>query len=136
MLVRVQPAEPFDALRLLMASQAENVLSDSTELVEVLSKDTPTLHMFYVYILQNRVGKFYVGVSKNLEERLRLHNKGKGAKYTSDYKGFQIVYKEEHNVLADACKREKQIKGWSRAKKKALISGNIDRLQELSRSKF
>jgi len=133
--IKVWFLEPFDALRLLMASQAENVLSDSTELVEVLSKDTPTLHMLCVYILQNCVGKFYVGVSKNPKERLKLHNKGKGAKYTSDYKGFQIVYKEEHKVLADACRRERQLKGWSRAKKKALISGNIDRLQELSRSK-
>ena len=81
------------------------------------------------------MGKFYVGVSKNPKERLKLHNRGKGAKYTSDCGGFQIVYKETHKVLEDACKREKQIKGWSRAKKKALISGNIGKLQKLSRNK-
>lgn len=108
LLVRVQPAEPsFDKLRIVV---------------------------YYLYILFCDKAFFYVGVTSDLKRRLRDHKSGFSS-HTKRYKAIELVYKEEYSVRSVAEEREKQIKGWSRAKKKALISGNIDKLQGLSRSK-
>lgn len=77
--------------------------------------------MYFVYILQNHKGKLYVGSTKNLNNRIHRHNSGEGAQYTKQNKNFSLVYKEEFGTLLEARRREKQIKGWSRKKKKSLI---------------
>lgn len=92
--------------------------------------------MFYVYILKNDQNLFYVGQTNNLVRRTTGHSKHLGAKFTKDTHGMALVYSEEYHSRADAMKREKQLKKWSKAKKLALISGDIDALRRLSKSKL
>ena len=77
--------------------------------------------MHFVYMLKNSYGDLYVGVTKDPEQRVQYHNENRGALFTKrDYK-FEIVFLEEYPALADARKREIQIKKWRRDKKEILI---------------
>ena len=87
-----------------------------------------------MYILQTADGIYYVGQSRDLPERLRKHRFGLGSKHTHDHLAPRLVYAESHSDLTAAVQRERQIKGWSRAKKAALIHGNRDVLRKLSQS--
>lgn len=84
-------------------------------------------HNYYVYILTNR-GRtvLYTGVTNSLKDRIRFHredaNINKKA-FTSKYKCFYLIYYEYFNDIETAIKREKEIKGWLRIKKEALING-------------
>jgi predicted GIY-YIG superfamily endonuclease len=89
--------------------------------------------MFYVYILKNAEDIFYVGQTNNLERRVSDHNSNHGAKFTKDTMGMKLVYSERFSTRADAMKREMQLKKWSRAKKLALISGDMELLKMLSK---
>ena len=94
----------------------------------------------YTYILKCANGKYYVGSTTDLRYRLWQHEHGEGAQYTKSQKRlvsgaeppFELVYTEEFERIDEAFNREQQIKKWSRAKKEALISGNIDKLVKLS----
>jgi putative endonuclease len=88
----------------------------------------------FVYILTCPDGSFYVGSAKDVSRRIRLHQSGRGAKFTHDHLRAKLVYVEGPFDLTEAVRREFQIKGWSRAKKLALIRGKCDRLKQLSRS--
>lgn len=87
--------------------------------------------MFYVYILRNTHNRLYIGHTKNLEHRLNDHKNSHGAKFIKDYGSFDLVCSEVHKTRSEAMKREKQLKGWSRAKKEALIAGNLELLKKL-----
>jgi len=87
--------------------------------------------MWRLYILLCDDKTYYVGITTNLENRLFQHQ-NKLSFYTKRFKQMKLVYKEECLSQSDAEKREKQIKKWSRAKKKALIIDNKDRLVSLS----
>ena len=63
------------------------------------------------------------------------HNLGLGANYTRKHRPVELVYFEEFQRIDDAFAREKQVQGWSRAKKDALIQGQFGRLTDLSRKK-
>jgi putative endonuclease len=63
------------------------------------------------------------------------HNLGLGANYTRKHRPVELVYFEEFQRVDDAFAREKQVQGWSRAKKDALIQGQFGRLTDLSRKK-
>jgi putative endonuclease len=89
-----------------------------------------------MYILQCADDSYYVGSTWNLEKRLWQHNQGLGAKYTTRRLPVEIVYAEEYDSIADAFQREKQVQGWSRAKREALIRGEYDALPELARKIF
>jgi len=91
--------------------------------------------LYFVYILRCSDGSYYVGSTQNLEERLQAHNDGKATRYTFLRRPVQLVYSEAHDAESAAVRRERQIKKWSRAKKKALMAGNLERLRELSRSR-
>jgi putative endonuclease len=66
--------------------------------------------MYYLYILKSiRAGRFYTGVTKNIEERLKNHNKG-GTKSTKPFKPWKIVYKEDFTDKKLAFKREHYLK--------------------------
>lgn len=91
--------------------------------------------MACVYILRCTDGKFYVGSTEDLEDRLRRHLSGNGCDYTKHHKVEQLVYTEEYPTYKEAFKRERQLHGWSRAKKEALIVGDIELLKKLSSSK-
>ena len=77
--------------------------------------------MHFVYIVRCVDGSFYTGYARDLEQREKLHNLGRGARYTSGRRPVQVVYSESFEVVGDALRREYEIKQWPRAKKEALI---------------
>ena len=88
-----------------------------------------------VYILELLTGHLYVGVTTNIEKRIRRHAGGSGHKTTrlGGYK--RLLYAESLPDRLSSLHREQQIKGWTRAKKLALIEGSLDNLGELARKK-
>lgn len=90
--------------------------------------------MYYVYILKCDDAFFYVGLTTNLDKRVIQHQKHQST-HTKRYDKMRLVYSEALNKRIDAEKRENQLKGWSRDKKKALITGDIELLRKLSKSK-
>lgn len=78
-------------------------------------------HHYWVYIMANMHRTIYVGVTNSLERRALEHKRGKVAGFTARYGLNELVYYEEYRYINDAIGREKQIKGWTRAKKVALI---------------
>jgi putative endonuclease len=90
--------------------------------------------MPYVYILECSDGSFYVGSTRSLEVRLAQHQAGIGCKYTFTRRPVQLVFCEEFDRIDEAFEREKQIQGWGRAKRRALIEGRMLDLPALSRT--
>lgn len=88
----------------------------------------------YTYILKCANGKYYTGSTVDLERRLAQHQAGEGANFTRKNLPVKLVYYEEFQRIDQAFYREKQIQGWSRAKKEALINGEFDKLPGLSRN--
>ena len=86
----------------------------------------------YTYILECSNGAYYVGSTNDLERRLQEHQAGEGANYTSKHLPVKLVYWEEYQNIDEAFRREKQLHGWSRAKKEALINGDIEKLKSVS----
>ena len=86
----------------------------------------------YLYILRCSDGSYYTGSTNNLERRLEEHRSGKGANHTKKHLPVELVYYEEFERVASAFYREKQIQGWSRKKKEALIQNRDNNLQLLS----
>lgn len=86
----------------------------------------------WMYILQCSDGSYYTGSTNNLVIRLEQHQKGEGANHTSNRLPVVLVYTEEYNRIEDAFKREKQVQGWSRQKKEALINGHSELLPKLA----
>ena len=92
--------------------------------------------MAFVYILRCSDGSYYVGSTRNLENRIWQHSTGAGAVYTSTRLPIELVFAQEYDRVDEAYAREKQIQGWSRKKREALISGAYDELPRLSRKTF
>ncbi|HHT9138986.1 MAG TPA: GIY-YIG nuclease family protein [Candidatus Wunengus sp. YC60] len=88
---------------------------------------------YFIYILLCDQKTFYVGITRDLEKRLKEHQ-NKQSFFTKKFSDIELVYKKEYPDKKSAEIREKQLKGWSYAKKKALITGNIDELVELSKA--
>ncbi len=76
---------------------------------------------FYVYILQCHDGSFYTGYTKDLQQRTRQHENGKGAKYTKAHRPQRIAYVELFGTRSAAMKREREIKKLSHHQKLTLI---------------
>ena len=87
--------------------------------------------MHYVYILRNCHNHLYVGQTSQIERRLLRHNQNDGALFTKLKGPFKLVYSESFQTLKQAMNRELQIKKWSRAKKEALIIGDLKALKKL-----
>ena len=87
-----------------------------------------------MYILKCADGSYYTGSTKDLERRLEQHQNGEGANHTKKYLPVKLVYYEEFQRIDEAFYREKQVQGWSRKKKEALINGNFDKLSRLSKN--
>ena len=86
----------------------------------------------YTYILQCANGQYYVGSTTDLDKRLQEHQAGLGAKFTRAHLPIRLVYKEEYSSIEQAFTRERQLHGWSRAKKEALIRGDYEALRPLA----
>lgn len=76
---------------------------------------------WYCYMLRCSDGTFYVGITNDLEERLREHNRGKDSAYTAKRRPVRLVWSEPHPTKEAARRREIEIKGWSRRKKAGLL---------------
>ena len=78
-------------------------------------------HRYFVYILSNKSRTLYIGVTNHLLARVQQHRSKLVEGFTKRYNITQLVYFEECANVLDAIAREKQLKGWLRAKKIALI---------------
>ena len=76
---------------------------------------------YFVYIMTNRSKTLYTGVTNSLIHRVREHKMGTGSRFSAKYKLDSLVYFERFENIHNAIEREKQIKGWLRIKKIALI---------------
>ena len=90
----------------------------------------------YMYILQCKDNSYYVGSTTDLSRRIEQHNAGEGAEYTKRRLPVKLVYFEECGDIKTAFLREKQVQGWSRKKREALIAGDFDKVHNLSKKKF
>ena len=90
----------------------------------------------FMYILQCADGTYYTGSTKDLERRLSEHENKKGANYTKLRLPVKLVYFEEYDRIDKAFYREKQVQGWSRKNKQALINGNPELLPQLAKKIF
>ena len=79
------------------------------------------IRRYWVYILASHSRRLYVGSTSDLVARLRQHHRGEGAVFCRRYRTDKLVHWEEAPTHRDALTRERQIKGWSRSKKVALI---------------
>lgn len=84
-----------------------------------------------VYILKCSNNALYTGITDNVKRRIKEHNHKKGGHYTSTFGPVRLVWKENHPNRSSALKRERQIKGWTRKKKEALINGDFWLLKKL-----
>jgi putative endonuclease len=89
--------------------------------------------MAFVYILKCSDDSYYVGSTTDLTKRIEEHNNGLGANYTKKKLPVKLVYYEECQSIETAFLRERQLHGWSRKKKEALINNMHEKLPELSK---
>ena len=83
---------------------------------------------------QMQDGRYYAGHTENLELRVAQHNSGEVASYTRNRRPVSLVWSKEFPTRYEALVAERRIKGWSRAKKEALIAEDWDEISRLSRS--
>ncbi|MBQ4802365.1 GIY-YIG nuclease family protein [Aquimarina sp. MMG015] len=86
----------------------------------------------YMYILECSDGSYYTGSTKDLDRRLQQHQNGEGANHTKKRLPVRLLYYEQYDRIDTAFYREKQVQGWSRAKKEALMRGDLDTLHDLA----
>jgi putative endonuclease len=91
--------------------------------------------MAYLYILRLKSGGLYIGATTDLKQRYQDHQNGRACRTTKLDPPVKLIYSESLPTFSAARKREAQIKRWSRAKKEALVAGDIVKLQNLSKSK-
>jgi putative endonuclease len=89
----------------------------------------------FVYMLECADGSFYVGsaTGDDLIKRIAEHNAGTYEGYTSSRRPVTLVWSQHFDRITDAIAVERQIKGWSRAKKQALVRGDWEELKDLSK---
>jgi putative endonuclease len=88
----------------------------------------------YLYILRCADGSYYTGTARQgLEHRVAEHNAGAFGGFTSRRRPVSLVFSEWFDRITDAIAAEQQVKGWSRAKKEALIRGDLAALPQLSK---
>ena len=89
-----------------------------------------------MYILECADGSYYVGSTRSLHGRFEQHLAGTGCEYTKRRLPVKLVFAGEFERISEAFAFEKQVQGWSRAKRLALIQGRYTDLPELSRKQF
>jgi putative endonuclease len=95
------------------------------------------MNQYFVYILLCSDNSYYTGVTNDIDRRLYEHESGTDRKaYTFKRRPVKLVFQEVFNDVNQAIAFEKQVKGWRRAKKEAIINGDWDVLPELSRNKM
>ena len=89
-------------------------------------------YKFWVYIVASRSGTLYIGTTNNIERRMREHKSGEFEGFASKYGCNRLVYYESVDEVQKAINREKQLKGWTRAKKIVLIESLNPRWADLA----
>ena len=84
-----------------------------------------------VYILRCSDSSLYIGHTADLADRIRRHNAGEACAFTAKRRPVEIVHTEVFDDRLEAVARERQLKGWTRAKKEALITRNLRLLKRL-----
>jgi putative endonuclease len=88
---------------------------------------------YYTYIMSSRTKVLYIGMTNNLERRVQQHKEGKHDSFTKEYRCHHLVWFERYATAVSAIAREKQLKGWRRARKLALIEEQNLEWQDLSK---
>ena len=92
------------------------------------------MNSYFVYILKCSDGSYYTGITNNVDRRLYEHQEGLiDGCYTHNKRPVMLIFAQEFADIAEAIIREKQIKGWTRRKKEALIAGDFEKLAELAK---
>ena len=82
-----------------------------------------TERCFYIYFMTNYSRRvLYIGVTNNLERRVWEHRNGFGSEFAHKYQVDRLVYVETYPTALEAIAREKQVKGWKRVRKNALVA--------------
>lgn len=89
---------------------------------------------FYVYVLKCADGSYYTGHTDNLEARLYQHQAGLGG-YTATRLPVTLLFQQSFPSREEALSAEMQIKGWSRAKKEAMMAGDWAAVSQLAKSR-
>ena len=89
----------------------------------------------WTYILRLKSGQLYIGSTTDLDRRFAEHTAGQACRTTKLDPPAKVVYSESFPTFSEARKREAQIKRWSRAKKEALVAGDMVKLRNLSKSR-
>ena len=87
--------------------------------------------MWFVYILRCADNTLYIGVTNDLANRLVKHKEGSASHFTASRRPLKLAYFEAYRSRDEAFERERQLKGWTRAKKEALIAGDRNLLKAL-----
>jgi putative endonuclease len=90
---------------------------------------------FWAYMLRCSDGRYYVGHTDNLDHRIGQHQSGQGCDFTRNRRPVTLVWSQDFPSRLEALEAERRIKGWTRAKKEALIAGDWDRLSILARNR-
>jgi predicted GIY-YIG superfamily endonuclease len=90
---------------------------------------------FWVYILECADGSFFTGHTEDLEIRLAQHASRKTLGYTASRLPVSLIFSQEYPTREEAIASERQIKGWSRKKKEAMIRGDWDEVARLAKGK-
>lgn len=91
------------------------------------------MKLYSVYILKCNDGTYYTGITNDIDRRMYEHNNGINSKcYTFKRRPLSLVFCENFPDVNQAIEFEKQVKGWSRKKKEAIINDNWEELKELS----
>ena len=93
-----------------------------------------TMDGAYLYIVRCADGSYYTGTARSgLEQRIAQHNTGVFDGYTAKRRPVVLVFSQWFEQITDAIAAERQVKGWSRAKKEALIRGDFDQFRLLAK---
>lgn len=121
---RLQPAAPDACSKIIHERQSRHLESKGISPVTICL-------VYFVYIVRCVDGTLYTGYALDPQEREKVHNSGRGAKYTAGRRPVRLVYSEAFESLTDALQRECELKCWTRKQKEALIAGNLAQLKRL-----
>ena len=91
---------------------------------------------YWVYILKCSDESYYTGSTSNIEKRISEHQNGLIKGYTSKRLPIELVFSEYFEDVYNSLTAERQVKGWTRAKKEALINGDFELLKVLAKKKW
>ena len=89
----------------------------------------------WLYILRLKSGQLYIGSTTDLDGRIEEHKSGRACRTTQLDPPVDLLFSEVFRTFSEARRREAQIKRWSRAKKEALVSGDLAGLKQLAKSR-